>query len=63
METSEDKAVLTALLDRIPDEDVPHWLQTPNPGFGGRKPWNLIQKGERDVVSKMIHQTPLGTFA
>ena len=45
-----------ALLEMIPAGELPQWLQTPNRGFGGRKPWTLIQAGERDVIWAMIHQ-------
>src|SRR5271156_5834299 len=34
--------LVKALLEIIPAEDFSTWLQTPNPGFGGRKPWTLI---------------------
>lgn len=52
-----------ALLDIIPSGEFAGWLQTPNSGFGGRKPWTLIEKGERDVIWEMIHQTRQGAFA
>lgn len=55
--------LVQALLEMIPAEDLPHWLQTPNRGFGGRKPWTLIQNGERDLIWEMVHQTRQGAFA
>jgi len=54
---------VNALQEIIPAGDLPAWLQAPNPGFGGQKPWALIQKGERDVIWRMIHQTQQGAFA
>jgi hypothetical protein len=55
--------LVNALLEIVPREELPKWLHTPNSGFGGRKPWTLIQKGERDVIWEMIHQTRHGAFA
>jgi DNA-binding transcriptional regulator YiaG len=55
--------LVQALLEMIPAEELPHWLQTPNRGFGGRKPWTLVQNGERDLIWAMIHQTRQGAFA
>jgi|GEM_PF-2746731 len=52
--------LVQALLEIIPAEELPAWLQTPNPGFAGRNPWTLIHRGERDVIWEMIHQTRLG---
>src|SRR5258708_39175325 len=37
--------LVNALLEIIPAEDLPKWLQTPNAAFDGRKPWKLIQTG------------------
>lgn len=55
--------LVIALRDIIPTDELSAWLQTPNPGFGGRRPWTLIEDGERDVIWEMIHQTRQGTFA
>ena len=55
--------LLKGLLDIIPAEQLTDWLQSPNPGFRNRKPWDLIISGERDLVWEMIHQTRQGTFA
>jgi len=55
--------LVQALREIIPDESLSDWLQTPNPGFGGQCPLELIQKGERDVIWAMIHQTRQGAFA
>lgn len=55
--------LVRALHEIIPAKDLPEWLTTPNKGFGGRKPWDLIRKGERDVIWAMIHQTRQGSFA
>ncbi|OYV01075.1 MAG: hypothetical protein CFE26_23290 [Verrucomicrobiales bacterium VVV1] len=37
-------------------------METPNPGFGGRKPGTLFVNGERDVIWEMIHQVRHGAF-
>jgi DNA-binding transcriptional regulator YiaG len=55
--------LVNALLEIIPADELSKWLHTRNPAFDGRKPWELIQKGERDVIWEMIHQTRHGAFA
>ena len=55
--------LVKALLEIVPAGELPNWLQTPNPGFGGQTPWAMIENGERDVIWQMIHQTQQGTFA
>ncbi|RFC52497.1 MAG: Protein of unknown function (DUF2384) [Verrucomicrobia bacterium] len=62
-QVTEAVRLVKALLEIIPARDLPAWLQTPNPGFTGRKPWTLIQQGERDIIWEMIHQTRYGAFA
>lgn len=62
-QVNEAVRLVNALLEIIPAGDLPTWLKAPNPGFGGQKPWTLIQKGERDVIWRMIHQTQQGAFA
>jgi len=62
-QVNEAVRLVQALQEIIPIEKLPEWLRTPNPGFGGRKPWTLIRNGERDVIWKMIHQTRQGSFA
>ena len=55
--------LVRALMQIIPSEELMTWLHTPNPGFDGRRPWTLIQRGERDLLWEMIHQTRQGAFA
>lgn len=62
-QVTEAVRLVKALLQIIPADELPKWLQTPNPGFNGKKPWTLIQNGERDLLWAMIHQTQQGTFA
>ncbi len=62
-QVNEAVRLVKALLEIIPAHDLPAWLQKPNSGFGGQKPWTLIQNGERDVIWEMIHQTRQGSFA
>ena len=62
-QVNEALRLVKALLEIIPAGDLTAWLQTPNPGFGGQRPWTLIQRGERDVIWGMIHQTQQGAFA
>jgi DNA-binding XRE family transcriptional regulator len=62
-QVTEAVRLVQALLEMLPAGELAQWLQTPNRGFGGRKPWTLIQTGERDVIWAMIHQTRQGAFA
>src|SRR5688572_25763761 len=62
-QVTEAVRLVKALLEIIPSEELSKWMSTPNPGFGGRKPWTLIQAGERDIIWEMIHQTRQGAFA
>ena len=62
-QVNEGLRLVQALLEIIPASELRTWLNQPNPGFGGQKPWALIQKGERDVIWEMIHQTRQGAFA
>ena len=62
-QVNEGVRLVSALLEIIPANELATWLRTPNPGFGGRRPWTLITNGERDVIWEMIHQTRHGAFA
>ncbi len=62
-QVNEALRLVDALLEIIPVNELPGWLHAPNPGFGGQRPWTLIQKGERDVIWEMIYQTRQGAFA
>lgn len=62
-QVNEALRLVDALLDVIPASELMKWLHSPNRGFGGRKPWTLIEKGERDLIWEMIHQTRHGAFA
>jgi DNA-binding transcriptional regulator YiaG len=62
-QVNEAVRLVKALLEIIPPDQLMAWLQKPNPGFGGRRPWALIANGERDVIWAMIHQTRQATFA
>ena len=58
-----DSQLETALLDILPPEELWTWLSTPNPGFQGENPLELIQKGKRDRICAMIHQTRVGAYS
>jgi hypothetical protein len=62
-QVTEAVRLISALQEIIPAGELPKWLQTPNPGFGGKSPWKLIQSGKRDLVWEMIHQTRQGGFS
>jgi len=62
-QVNEAGRLVMALQEIIPAGELTTWLQTPNPGFGGRRPWTLIKDGERDIIWSMIYQTRLGAFA
>ncbi|MGB8352318.1 MAG: antitoxin Xre/MbcA/ParS toxin-binding domain-containing protein [Chthoniobacteraceae bacterium] len=60
---NEGVRLVEALLDLIPANELAAWLHTPNSGFGGKRPWTLIEQGERDIIWAMIHQTRQGAFS
>jgi hypothetical protein len=62
-QVNEGLRLVKALLEIIPASELGAWLRTPNSGFGGQRPWTLIENGERDVIWEMIHQTRQGAFA
>ena len=62
-QVNEAARLVEALRDLVPGNRLDLWLHTPNPGFGGRAPWILIERGERDIIWSMIHQTRQGAFA
>jgi len=62
-QVNEAGRLIMALREIIPADQLATWLRTPNPGFGGRRPWTLIQNGERDVIWAMIQQTRQAAFA
>ena len=62
-QVTEAVRLIKALSELIPISELPAWLQTPNPGFDGRSPKELIEAGERDLLWEMIHQTRHGAFA
>lgn len=62
-QVTEAVRLVKALSDLIPMDDLAAWLQTPNPGFDGRSPWQLIETGERDLIWEMIYQSRHGAFA
>ena len=55
--------LLEALLEILPAEDLREWLTTPNPGFQGKAPLELIRNGQKDLVWAMIHQTRVGAYS
>lgn len=62
-QVTEAVRLVKALSDLIPMDDLAAWLQTPNPGFDGHSPWQLIETGERDLIWEMIYQSWHGAFA
>lgn len=62
-QVSEARRLVEALLELIPAAELKDWLQSPNPGFGGRTPQELSRNGERDLLWEMIYQTRHGAFA
>jgi DNA-binding transcriptional regulator YiaG len=62
-QVTEAVRLVNALSEIVPAGELAEWLEKPNPGFGGKRPWTLIQNGERDLVWEMIHQTRQGAFA
>ena len=62
-QVTEARRLVEALGNIIPAGELMDWLETPNPGFGGRTPQELNDSGERDLLWEMIHQTRHGAFA
>ena len=62
-QVTEARRLVEALLELIPAVALKAWLQSPNPGFGGRTPQELSRNGERDLLWEMIYQTRHGAFA
>ena len=62
-QVTEARRLVEALQELVPADQLPDWLQSPNPGFGGRTPAQLNDSGERDLLWEMIHQTRHGAFA
>lgn len=62
-QVAEARRLVEALLELIPAAELKAWLQSPNPGFGGRTPQELNASGERDLLWEMIYQSRLGAFA
>ena len=42
------------LAEVVKAEDIPRWLDTPNPAFDGLKPLEVIERGEIDRLYEMI---------
>ena len=42
------------LAEVVSPDEIPQWLDTPNPAFGGLKPLEVIERGEVDQLWKMI---------
>ena len=62
-QVTEAVRLIKALSELIPMHQLTAWLQSPNPGFDGRSPKELIEAGERDLLWEMIHQTRHGAFS
>jgi DNA-binding transcriptional regulator YiaG len=48
------------LAEVVRPEEIPHWLDTPNDGFGGLKPLEVIERGEIDRLWNMIYYLESG---
>ena len=42
-------------------EFIPQWLETPNDGFGGLKPVEVLERGETDRIWTMLFYLESGT--
>ena len=42
------------LAELVHPNEIPHWLDTPNPAFDGLKPLEVIERGEIDRLWNMI---------
>ncbi len=55
--------LMKALEKIMPARKLKAWLTKPNPAFGGKTPYSLVQSGEHGDIWKMIRQTRQGAFA
>jgi len=53
--------LLTELATVIRKPALAAWLDTPNPGFGGLKPLEVVERGEADRIWRMIYFLGSGT--
>ncbi len=52
--------IRNALLDFLGNEEIPGWLQQPNPAFDGFTPLQLFERGESDRLWRMIYELESG---
>ena len=50
---TELERLTNSLSEVINPASLGHWLQTPNPAFGGSKPIEVIERGESDRIWEM----------
>ena len=62
-QVTEAVRLIKALSEFIPVQELAAWLQTPNSGFDGRSPKEMIEAGERDLLWEMVYQTRQGACA
>jgi hypothetical protein len=48
------EALMARLAEVVADDEIPRWLDTPNPAFDGLKPLEVIERGEVDRLWNMI---------
>ena len=48
------ETVLARLAEVVTADEIPIWLDTPNPAFDGLKPLDVIERGEIDRLWNMI---------
>lgn len=49
-----------ALADVLQPSAINDWLHAPNPGFGGAKPIELVERGETDRIWEAIYRAASG---
>lgn len=54
------KTLLATLALMVADADVDAWLDTPNDGFNGERPRDIIDRGDDYLLWAMIHDIEHG---
>lgn len=52
--------LLDSLEAHMEADYIGEWLRTPNPGFNGSSPLQVIERGEEDRISRMLYRLETG---
>ena len=54
------RRLFAALAEVMPPSTIARWLQTPNEGLGGRRPIEVLDRGEARRLRRMIYELHAG---